>query len=250
METPTRSLSLKCCAWERRPSGRQDSQADAWRSKEAKKKEWYSRGYLPHRDKEGLYQMITYHLADSLPADVLQRMRQEIRSYPSEKQDIELRKKIEEWADAGHGSCVLRNSHIAAMVVENWKHYDGKRYDLLAYVVMPNHVHVLIFVYSGVSLAKIVQSWKGYAGKKIKEFLDEKAGNADRPVGRTAKQTLGVPRFNGDKIWHREYWDRFIRNEKHYTSAVEYILQNPVRANLVKNTEDWLWSFSNCLRAI
>lgn len=226
--------------------------------------EWYSRGYLPHRDRPGLLQMITYRLEDSLPSEVLDRMSEELQYLPPEKQDEELRKKIEEWIDAGHGSCVLRNPQIAGLIIENWRHYAKTRYDLISYVVMPNHVHVLIRVYESFSLGKIVQSWKGYTGKKIREMInsgiagnadclvgfvrkDAKRtlgdpgipGNADCPAGNSAKQTLGGP---GGRIWHREFWDRYIRDEKHFNSAIDYIRQNPVKAGLVKNMEDWPWS--------
>ena len=187
--------------------------------------------------------MITYHLADSLPSEVLQRLVAEIQYLPLEKQDAHLRMKIEEWVDAGHGSCVLRNPQIAELVIENWRHYAKMRYDLISYVVMPNHVHVLIRVYESFSLAKIVQSWKGYTGKKIREMINSGiAGSADRLVGfdrKDAKQTLGDP---GVRIWHREFWDRYIRDEKHFKSTIDYIGQNPVKAGLVKNVEDWPWS--------
>ena len=247
-----------------------------------KAKEWYNRGYLPHRNKSGLLQMITYRLADSLPEEVLTRLNNEIKLLPSEKQDPAKRKKIETWIDAGHGSCILQNPQIAELVIENWKHYSNDRYDLIAYVVMPNHVHVLIRDYGIVSLSKIVQAWKGYTGKKIKELL-KNARSADRTVGiqeRNAEQTLSAPSINTEaeqtlsapsinteaeqtlsapsinteaeqtlsapglytSIWHREYWDRYIRDEEHFCSAVEYILENPVKARLVKTVGEWSFS--------
>jgi REP element-mobilizing transposase RayT len=191
-------------------------------------------------------------------------MMAELQYLPPEKQDTQLRKRIEDWIDAGHGSCVLRNPQIAELVIENWRHYAKMRYDLISYVVMPNHVHVLIRVYESFSLAKIVQSWKGYTGKKIKEMITVGiAGNADCPVGSRAKPTLGDPREAGNagnadcpvgsrakptlgdprrRIWHREFWDRYIRDEKHFNSAIDYIAQNPIKAGLVKNAEDWPWT--------
>ena len=213
-------------------------------------KEWHSRGYLPHRDKPGILQMITYHLADSLPTKVLEKYKMEIQSLPSDKQNSQYRRKIEEWIDAGHGSCTLKNPQIAQLVFDNFKFYNGKRYDLISWVIMPNHVHVLINVYEGVSLSKIIQSWKGYTGKKINEFYKNtgnakntrNAGNADCLVGKgtkkDAKQTLSGP----GRVWHREYWDRYIRDEKHFNSAVDYIEQNPVKAGLVNSAKDWQWS--------
>ena len=232
-----------------------------------KGKEWYNRGYLPHRNKSGLMQMITYRLADSLPEETLKRLNAEIKALPSEKQETKRRIQIEDWIDAGHGSCILQKPKIAGLVIENWKYYSDERYDLIAYVVMPNHVHVLIRDYGIVPLAKIVQAWKGYTGKKIKELLG-KDGDADHLVGNEdAEQTLSGPGRNTERaertlsgpgrkmgrarsgpgdctsIWHREYWDRYIRDEKHLFSAVDYILENPIKAKLVKSIEKWPWCY-------
>ena len=185
-------------------------------------KEWHSRGYLPHRDKPGLLQMITYHLADSLPAELVEKFKMEIQCLQQKKQNTQYRKKIENWIDAGCGSCILKNPQIAQLVYDNFTFYNGKRYDLISWVIMPNHIHVLIYAYEGVALSKIIQSWKGYTGKKINEIL----------------------KISG-RVWHREYWDRYIRDEKHYNSTIKYIEQNPVKAGLVEKAEDWKWSSSN-----
>lgn len=88
--------------------------------------------------------MITYHLAGSLPADVVERLAQELEFLPPEKREIQRRLRIEEWMDAGYGSCVLGDPEMAGMIVDNWRHYSMDRYDLLEWVVMPNHVHVMI----------------------------------------------------------------------------------------------------------
>jgi REP element-mobilizing transposase RayT len=190
---------------------------------------WYSRGYLPHRDHPGLLQAITYHLADSLPAAVLEQMDAELRSLPPERQDTERRRRVEAWLDAGHASCVLRLPEAAECVVDTWRHFAGERYDLIAWVVMPNHVHVLVRVYDGVSLGKIVQSWKSYTGRRIRVMIEEQ--------GRA-----GARRSQGQGVWMREYWDRYIRDERHFQMAVDYIHQNPVKARLVGVAKDWPWS--------
>ena len=109
---------------------------------------------------------------------------------------------------------------------------------------------------SAKSLAKIVQSWKSYTGRRLKEFLP--AGNADRQLGTNsagnAERQLGKKNNNqtADKsragarrsqvVWMREYWDRYIRNENHFKAAVDYIHQNPVKAGLASRPEDWPWS--------
>ncbi|MGE0132322.1 MAG: transposase [Blastocatellales bacterium] len=189
---------------------------------------WYSRGYLPHRDHPGLLQFITYRLADSLPAAVLERMEAELGELPPEQQNAARRKQIEEWLDAGHGSCVLRFPEAAACVVDNWRCFAGKRYDLIAWVVMPNHIHVLIRTYEGASLGKIVQSWKSYTSRRIRALMEEE----QRRAGAQRSQA----------VWMREYWDRYIRDEKHFHAAINYIHQNPVKAELVEKAEDWNWS--------
>jgi REP element-mobilizing transposase RayT len=197
---------------------------------------WHSRGYLPHYDHPGLLQMITYHLADSLPASALARLREGLNDMPKEDRQLELRKRIESWIDAGYGSCVLQKPKVAEMIIENWKHHAGVRYDLIAWTVMPNHVHILIRIYEGQSLARIVQGWKGYSGKKIRQMA------TGIQCAQKADQTVGVPRRKRNSVWHREYWDRFIRDEKHFSSAIRYIENNPVKAGLVGKATDWPWS--------
>ncbi len=182
---------------------------------------WYSRGYLPHRDRPGLLQAISYRLADSLPADVLANIKTKLHSLPTIEQDNQQRVILEEWLDKGYGSCILRNPEVAECVVDTWRKFDGERYDLIAWVVMPNHVHVLIRAYDGQSLGKIVQSWKSFTGRKFSALTEKDSVNG---------------------IWMREYWDRYIRSEKHFVLAIDYIHQNPVNAGLVSHAQDWQWS--------
>lgn len=169
---------------------------------------WSRPRHLPHFNAAHEIQMITYRLADSLPKTVIQRMADEM--LPDAEPSY--RKRIESQLDLGHGSCILRDPLYARMVVDTWRHFDGDRYHLGAWVVMPNHVHVMIRMNGTASLARIVQSWKSYTGRHL-------------PVS-----------------WQREYWDRFIRDEKHYHQAIDYILQNPVNAGLCHTAEKWPWS--------
>jgi putative transposase len=226
-------------------------------------REWYSRGYVPHCDHPGLLQSVTYHLADSLPATLLERLNAELRSLPLERQEVERRTRVEDRLDAVHGSCVLCHPEAAACVVDTWRHFGGERYDLIAWVVMPIHVHVLIRTYEGVSLGKIVQSWKSYTGRRIRPLTEDmclcrmegragarrsqdcRAGVGRSPegqadAGRTLESRAGAGRSQG--VWTREYWDRFVRNERHFEAVVAYIHENPVKAGLVKTARDWLWS--------
>lgn len=208
---------------------------------------WYSRGYLPHSDHPGLLQVITYRLADSLPAAVLEEINTEVRILPQERQDNERRKRVEAWLDAGHGSCALRLPEAAVCVVDTWRHFACERYDLIAWVVMPSHVHVLIRTYEGVPLGKIVQSWKSYTGKRIRQIADGVGGGGESSA-RVCR--AGARRFREGRtearrsqaVWMRDYWDRYIRDERHFHAVISYIHQNPVKARLVSRAEDWPWS--------
>ncbi len=192
-------------------------------------KEWRSRGYIPHRDKIHLLQSITFRLADSLPQNILLELEEELLKLPREEQDLEKRKKIEHWLDSGIGCCALRHPKMALIMQDTLLKFDSESYFLFAWCIMPNHVHVLIEPH--ISLSKIIQSWKSFTGRWA--------------LKHNAELGLGVP---GKSFWMREYWDRFIRNEKHFNNVIEYIHNNPVKANLVTKKEDWKWSSAYCLK--
>jgi REP element-mobilizing transposase RayT len=174
---------------------------------------WRSRGYLPHFDAPGIRQMITYRLHDAMPA-VRRHEWETLLAMADERQK---RIRIEAYLDAGHGECHLRQPGIAALIQENLLHFDGERYRLLAWVVMPNHVHALIEIQQN-PLSEILHGWKSYTGKA-----------ANRRLNRS-----------GD-FWQDEYFDRFIRDEEHFRKALHYIENNPVQAGLVKSAEEWIF---------
>jgi REP element-mobilizing transposase RayT len=106
---------------------------------------------------------------------------------------------------------------------ETLQKFDGERYRLIAWCIMPNHVHVLIEPL--VSLPRIVQSWKSFTGRWA--------------LLHNAELGLGVP---GHAFWMWDYWDRYIRNEKHLQAVIDYIHENPVAAGLCDSTVEWPWS--------
>jgi putative transposase len=187
---------------------------------------WHSRGYIPHFESDEVVQHVTFHLNDSLPKPVIERLEQQLKSTPEEKRDSHRRKQLEDWIDAGHGSNVLREPEIAAMVQNAFLRFDTQRYRLLAWVVMPNHVHVLFQVMNGWTVARIVDSWKKFTGRRIAEHRGFSPGH---PEG----------------VWQREYWDRYIRHEGHFRQAADYIHNNPVKAGLAERPEAWPWSSAN-----
>jgi len=190
---------------------------------------WYSRGYLPHFDAPGTLQFITFRLADSLPQTVLKQLEQELAQLPVSARERERRKKIEQWLDAGLGCCALRHPRMAELMQQTLQKFDGERYRLIAWCIMPNHVHVLIE--PAISLPKILQSWKSFTGSWA--------------ISHNAELGLGVPKAAGatkNQFWMREYWDRYIRDEGHFHSTVSYIHNNPVKAGLCNEAHDWPWS--------
>lgn len=130
-----------------------------------------------------------------------------------------MRKRIARYEDTGHGACWLCDKRVALLVENALLYFDGQRYRVIAWCVMPNHVHVLVELGEDWPLAGILQSWKSY----------------------TAHEANKILKRSGD-FWFREYFDRFIRDDRHFRDVVNYIEQNPVKAGLVRTQEEWRWS--------
>jgi type I restriction enzyme R subunit/putative DNA methylase len=185
---------------------------------------WKSRGYLPHFEGGRLIQHITFRLADSLPQSVLRRIEEEVGNDKDTARQIELHERAEAWLDAGYGHCVLRRTEAATLVQDALFHFDGIRYRLIAWAIMPNHLHALIEPIDPWTIGRIVSTWKSYTGRRLSPML------------------RGVSRLNPHRVWNRDYWDRFIRDQGHFEDVVAYIHGNPVKAGLVSRPEDWQWS--------
>lgn len=177
-------------------------------------KGWYSRGYLPHFDAPGVRQFITYRLADSIPAE----LRREWTAAMQHADDRERFRRMEVFLDRGLGACALRDSRVARVVQDNLWFHDGGSYRLLAWCVMPNHVHVLAEMAK--PLAVVLKNWKSYTGSQANKLLG----------------TIG------ETFWQADYFDRYIRDEEHFRRVVRYIENNPVKAGLVRDPAEWPWS--------
>jgi putative transposase len=111
-------------------------------------------------------------------------------------------------------------SDAAAAIIETaLLHFDGERYRTFAWCVMPNHVHVIVEQAEGWPLSGIVHSWKSYTANQI-----------NRVLGRAGA------------LWHREYFERFMRDDDHLSATIAYVENNPVAAGLVERAQDWRWS--------
>jgi REP element-mobilizing transposase RayT len=180
---------------------------------------WHSRGYLPHFDGGEIAQTITLHLGDSLPQVVLERWRRELSAESAIKADAVLRRRIEYYLDQGYGGCALKDVRVAKMVQESLLHFDAQRYWLSGWVVMPNHVHLLLTPNAHWSLSNIMKSFKSYTSHEANKLLDQHG-----------------------QFWVEDYFDRYVRDKKHFANAVAYIENNPVKARLCGKPEYWPFS--------
>ena len=182
---------------------------------------WHERGYLPHRDEPGLTQFVTFHLADSFPVS----LRSEWEHLARIEGDLERRVELEAYLDKGRGECYLRRPEIAKLVEDNFRRFSGAccrsqtrapaRYDLRAWVVMPNHVHVL-FKVGTVPMSEIVGAWKKHTGRLANKLLGKQGA-----------------------FWAEDYFDTFMRDVGHECRTVRYIESNPTKAKLVLDPKAW-----------
>lgn len=180
---------------------------------------WHSRGYLPHFDGGSISQSVTFRLFDSLPKPVLERWSHELEPNSSEESALEMRKRIAAYLDQGHGSCYLKEPGIAKLIQDAILFFDTEKYLLSAWVVMPNHVHLVTTPLPGKRLSSIMQSLKSFT-----------ANEANRVLKRTGM------------FWMPDYYDRYIRNRRHLVAAIDYVENNPVKAGLCGRPEDWKFS--------
>ncbi len=172
---------------------------------------WRSRGYLPPFDAPNLVQHIVFRLADNLPAQIAKDIARARRG------DRVLA--IDSALDRGYGRHDLARSGVATLVQTGLLAFNSERYALIAWCVMPNHVHVLLAIKPGCTLDRIVHSWKSYTAKE-----------ANRVRGRAGA------------FWAPEYFDRFMRDDQHLASTGAYIEGNPVKAGLCESVDDWRFS--------
>jgi putative DNA methylase len=170
---------------------------------------WHCRGYLPHFDGGTISQFITLHLADSVPAKVLKRWQQQLSHLDEPEQKVRIRTRVEKYLDIGYGQCFLRDPRIAAMVQESLVTFDRLRYELFAWVIMPNHTHSLLTPNQTWSLQRLIHSHKSYTAHEANRILNRQG-----------------------QFWMTEYFDRYIRDSEHFWNVVRYIENNPVKAGL------------------
>jgi putative transposase len=196
----------------------------------------HSRGYLPHVKREGASSFVTFRLADSLPAEILMKFEaqraQRLRRVhqivnrgltttdSAEEINRDFRRRVERYLDKGHGACHLRRFDVAELVTNAVRHFEGQRYVLRDWVVMPNHVHAVLWPMPNEVLGEVLKSWKQFTSRRAKPM-----------VGVTAEH-----------FWQPESFDHWIRDDQEMARICRYIRNNPVSARLCQRPEDWKWS--------
>jgi REP element-mobilizing transposase RayT len=193
----------------------------------------YSR-HLPHWRLPGACYFVTFRLEDSIPKPVLDGLNREADQWKlefakhggnlppqvaaawHEFERVRLRK-LESVLDECHGKCLLRDPGHRQVVINALHHFEGERCEMLAYAVMPNHVHALCRPLLEHRLEELCGSWKWFTSQKIQ-----------RSLGRTGA------------LWQDESFDRIIRDEDHYATAMRYIAKNPIKAKLTEH-ESSVW---------
>ena len=191
------------------------------------------RGKLPHLKREGATYFVTFRLADSLPAHEVARLKHErqvvLEQASAAKSPLTWHEeeqllawycdKVEALLDAGHGVCWLSKPEIADLVASALKHFNGQRYELRAWAIMPNHVHAIVWPMPDYTLSNILHSWKSFTSKAANQIL--------RRTG---------------EFWQKESFDHWIRDDAERARMVAYVENNPVKARLSTAPENWKWS--------
>ncbi|MFC7338026.1 transposase [Haloferula chungangensis] len=174
---------------------------------------------LTHWEQDHATYFITFRLADSIPAEAIQKLSIKRETWLlanprpwTDELEMEFHKrfshKLDEWMDLGHGECLLRRSELREPLAEIFLSDHGKAYQMMSFVIMPNHVHLLASLID-MTLPEVMRKWKGSSARAINQLAD-----------RTGT------------LWQKDYFDRLIRDPKHLFRVTRYIQNNPTKAKL------------------
>lgn len=199
------------------------------------------RRHLPHFQPPGATLFVTSRLAGSIPVETQKQLKTEMAKIettlagiadPQERARqvyLEYRRLFGRWDTALHNTATgpfwLGQSEIAGIVVQEIQQHDKQLYDLDAFCIMPNHIH-LVFT-------PLPKDNEGYHSlSKIMQKIK----------GRIAYQSNPLLNRSGT-FWQHENYDHVVRDEAEWQRIIMYVLNNPVKAGLVQQWQDWLWSY-------
>lgn len=187
---------------------------------------------LPHWSQAGTICFITWRTWDSMPRQVIELWQQERAAWLArngidpaaadcldqlaaldpkmvERYQSFVANRWNDHLDQCHGQCVLRRAEFAQEIAQSLTHFDGERYDLTDFVVMPNHVHLLAAFPDEDAMLSQCESWKHYTARKINRAL-----NRD------------------DRFWQADAFDQLVRSVESFLYYRRYIADNPKKAKL------------------
>ncbi|MGI4739404.1 MAG: REP-associated tyrosine transposase [Janthinobacterium lividum] len=190
---------------------------------------YYQRN-LPRRLPPGETLFITFRLAESLPLEALERLKAEFEAVArleETQEEFYARQRryfgrFDSYLDsATTGPTWLRQPALAQLVQQSLHFYDGKQYALVCYCIMANHVHLVVALPEGAApLAQTLQALKGYTANLGNKLLGRKG-----------------------QFWQRESYDHIIRSPAELERVVAYVLNNPVKAGLITDWQQWPYTY-------
>jgi REP element-mobilizing transposase RayT len=188
-------------------------------------------GQLPHWFQRGVTYFVTFRTDDSVPQALLRSWHQQrdvwLREHGIDRKDADWKARLRDspeleaeyhrqftrrfmaYLDRGHGACVLRNPQLASVVAESLRHFDGDRYELGAFVIMPNHVHLLVGLLGETEIEAQCRSWKTFSARSINTLLGRQG-----------------------RFWQEESFDHLVRSSEQFEYFEQYITENPRKARL------------------
>lgn len=164
---------------------------------------------LPHWKQPGAAYFVTFHLADALPKDKRDELSRCIQATETAQQPPEFLARLEDWLDAGEGECLLEDPTLAGIVDGCLRHFDGTRYDLLAWVVMPNHVHVLVQSRPDFDIGNVLHTWMSSTTHEINKTLGRQG-----------------------PVWQQQSHQHLVCDPDALWSIADYIVKNPLKAGV------------------
>lgn len=217
-----------------------------------------TRGNLPHWYVPRAAHFVTYRLAGTLPADVLESLaarKNQLLARPrpdgmtAAQRRGQVHKQLfaeyDRYLDDNRSVDWLGPPAVATMIRRNLYHHNGAKYHLLAYCIMPNHVHVLLQPVEAADEAGFVNEKDDEAGRFVYEPCGEQADRRS-PLTSIMHSLKSYTAHEGNRLlgrtgifWQHESYDHWVRNDEELERVVEYINANPVKAGLVTRPHDW-----------
>jgi REP element-mobilizing transposase RayT len=221
-------------------------------------KTYYKRN-LPHYQPIGYTYFVTYRLSGSLPLEVIKKLKGEREKQLKEiacisDKSIQQEKykkmqsvyfgKFDKLLDASdYGPTWIKQKKIAQIVKDAIHFYDKKKYDLICYTIMPNHVHqVFTLIVGRISDSTNQQIEAEVSRNRVSGYIVTKILQDLKRF--TARECNTVLNRTG-AFWQHESYDHVVRDYDELQRIVDYVINNPVKASLCEKWEDWKWSYCN-----